>query len=149
MNVACSFMRIHKLTIDDHTEIISLWNRAVLPYKPKGRDSESVMEFQMKKSPSLFLGAYDKNRLVGTVIASYDYRRGWINRLAVDPKYRRMGIAQKLIAAAEKALRKKGAKIFAALVDDSNVASLSLFKKCGYLEHSDVLYLSKRESDKV
>jgi len=103
----------------------------------------------MKKNPSFFLGAYDENRLVGTVIAGYDYRRGWINRLAVDPKYRRRGVAQKLIAAAEKALRKKGARIICALVEDYNAASLGLFKKCGYVEHRDVVYLSKRDSDKV
>jgi GNAT superfamily N-acetyltransferase len=137
------------LTIDDYNEIISFWNRAALPYKPRGRDSKFAMEFQMKKNPSLFLGAYDENRLVGTVFASYDYRRGWINRLAVDPKYRREGAAQELIAAAEEALRKEGARIICALIDDNNVASLSLFKKCGYVEHHDVVYLSKRDSGEV
>jgi len=103
----------------------------------------------MMKNPSFFLGACDGNRLVGTVVASYDYRRGWINRLVVDPKYRRGGVAQKLIAAAEKALRKKGARIIGAQVDKSNVASLSLFKKCGYVEHRDVVYLSKRDSGEI
>jgi ribosomal protein S18 acetylase RimI-like enzyme len=107
------------------------------------------MEFQMKKNPSFFLGAYDQNRLVGTVIASYDLRRGWINRLAVDPEYRRRGVSQKLIAAAEKVLRKKSARIIGALIDNYNVASLSLFKKYGYVEHHDVVYVSKRDSDEV
>jgi ribosomal protein S18 acetylase RimI-like enzyme len=103
----------------------------------------------MKKNPNFFLGAYDGNRLVGTVIAGYDYRRGWINRLAVDPKYRQKRVAQKLIAAAEKALRKMDARIICALVDDCNVASLSLFKKCGYMEHHDIVYFSKRDSNEV
>jgi len=143
------FMRVCKLTIDDYNEIIHLWMRASLSYKPHGRDSKSAIEFQIKKNPSFFLGAYDENKLVGTVLASYDYRRGWINRLAVDPKYRRRGVAQKLIAAAEKALRKKGAKIISVHVEDYNVASLSLFKKCGYVEHRDVVYLSKRDSNEV
>jgi ribosomal protein S18 acetylase RimI-like enzyme len=142
-------MQIRNLTIDDYNEIISFWNRAALPYKPRGRDSKSAMEFQMKKNPGFFLGAYDENRLVGTVIASYDYRRGWINRLAVAPKYRRKGVAQELIAAAEEALRKKGARIVCAHVEDYNVASLSLFKKYGYVEHHDVVYVSKRDSDEV
>jgi ribosomal protein S18 acetylase RimI-like enzyme len=137
------------LTIADYDVIIDLWDRTALPYKPKGRDSRSAIEFQMKKNPSFFLGVYDGNALVGTVIAGYDNRRGWINRLAVDPKYRRKGVAQKLIAAAEKALRKKGARIICALVDNCNVASLSLFKKCGYIDHHDVVYLSKRDSAEV
>lgn len=142
-------MRIRKLTIDDYNEITGLWNRATLPYKPKGRDSKSSIESQMKKNPSFFLGAYDKNRLVGTVIASYDLRRGWINRLAVDPKYRRRKVAEKLIVAAEKTLRKKGARVIGVHVEDCNVASLNLLKKCGYVEHRDVIYLSKRDSNGV
>jgi len=142
-------MQIRRLAIKDYDNIIQLWKKASLSYKPEGRDSESAMEFQMKKNPSFFLGAYDENRLVGTVIASYDYRRGWINRLAVDPKYRRRGVAQKLIAAAEKTLRKKGARIICALVEDYNAASLSLFKRCGYVEHRDDVYLSKRDSNEV
>jgi len=142
-------MRIRKLTIDDYDEIVSLWNRVALPYKPRGRDSKSAIEFQMKKNPSFFLGAYDENRLVGTVVASYDYRRGWINRLGVDPKYRRRGVAQKLIAAAEKVLRKKGARIISAHVESYNTASLGLLKKCGYVEHRDVIYLSKRDSNEA
>jgi len=142
-------MRIRKLTVNDYDEIISLWKRAGLPHKPKGRDSKSDIEFQMRKNPSFFLGAYDENRLVGTVLASYDYRRGWINRLAVDPKYRRTGVARKLVAAAEEVLRKKGARIICALVEDCNAASLSLFKKCGYVEHRNDVYFSKRDSDEI
>jgi ribosomal protein S18 acetylase RimI-like enzyme len=120
-----------------------------LPYKPKGRDRKATMEFQMRKNPSFFLGAYDKNRLVGMAIASYDYRRGWINRLAVDPEYRRKGVAQMLIAAAEKVLKKRGARIIGAHIEGNNVASLSLFKKCGYIEHHDVIYMSKRDNDEA
>jgi ribosomal protein S18 acetylase RimI-like enzyme len=142
-------MQVCKLTIEDYDAIIQLWKKASLPFKPQGRDSKKAIEFQMKKNPSFFLGAYDENRLVGTVLASYDYRRGWINRLAVDPKYRHRGIARKLIASTEKALRKKGARIICAHVEDYNVASLSLFKKYGYVEHHDVVYVSKRDSDEV
>lgn len=142
-------MLIRKLTIEDYDGIISLWNRAGLSHRPKGRDNRTAIEIQMKKNPNCFLGAYDKSRLVGTVLASYDYRRGWINRLAVDPDYRRRGIAQKIIIAAEEALRKRGARIICAQVDNQNLGSLSLFKKCGYLEHHGVVYLSKRDSDEV
>lgn len=142
-------MRICRLTIDDYDDIVQLWKRTSLPYKAEGRDSRSAIEVQMKKYPSFFLGAYDKDMLVGIAVASYDYRRGWINRLAVDPKCRRRGIARKLITAAEKALRRKGAKVFSAHIEDGNTASLNLFKRCGYVEHRDVIYLSKRENDEV
>jgi ribosomal protein S18 acetylase RimI-like enzyme len=142
-------MRIRKLTLDDYDEIASLWNKAGLPYKSKGRDNKTSIGFQMKKNPSFFLGAHDEDKLVGVVIASYDHRRGWINRLAVHPDCRRKGVAKKLIATAEKALRNKGAKVICAQVEENNYASLSLFKKCGYSEHRDVVYFSKRDSDEI
>jgi len=142
-------MKVRKLTIKDYEDIIQLWEKASLPFRPGGRDSEFAMDLQMKKNPNFFLGAYDENRLIGTVIASYDCRRGWINRLAVDPKYRRKEVAQKLIITAEKTLRKKGARVIGVLVDAHNVASLNLFKKCGYSIHHDVIYLSKRDNDEA
>lgn len=69
--------------------------------------------------------------------------------MAVDPNYRDRGIAKALIAASEKMLRKYGIRIFCALIEDSNIASKKLFKECGYAEHHDIIYFSKRDSDEV
>ena len=44
-------MEIRKLTINDYEEIIKLWSRARLPYKPKGRDSKEAIAAQMKANP--------------------------------------------------------------------------------------------------
>lgn len=142
-------MLIRRLTMDDYDEIVQLWNRASLPYKPEGRDSRSSIASEMEANPEFFIGSYEGNRLVGTVIASWDLRKGWINRLAVDPTYQRRGVAKTLIAEAEKVLRKRGAKIICALIEDYNRGSRELFKKCGYIEDRDVIYFSKRESNKV
>jgi len=140
-------MKIRKLIINDYDEIVKLWLRANLPFKPKGRDSEKAMAVQMKENPEFFLGAFINNRLVGTVIISCDKRKGWINRLAVDPDHRKSGIAKALIAESEKMLRKHEIRIFCALIEDHNVASKKLFKECGYVEHHDIAYFSKRDSD--
>jgi len=142
-------MEIRKLTINNYEDIIKLWSRATLPYKPKGRDSKDAIQAQIEANPEFFLGAFERNRLIGSVILSCDMRKGWINRLAVDPDYRRRGVAKALIAEAEKILRKYGIKIFCALIEDYNNVSKEFFKKCGYVEHRDILYYSKRDSDEV
>jgi len=142
-------MEIRKLAINDYEEIIKLWSRARLPYKPKGRDSKEAIAGQMKANPEFFLGAFEDNRLVGMVIISCDMRKGWINRLAVDPDYRNRGIATALIAESEKILRKHGIRIFCALIEDYNAVSRELFKECGYVEHRDIIYFSKRDSNEV
>jgi ribosomal protein S18 acetylase RimI-like enzyme len=145
----CGMARIRKLTINDYDEMIKLWKRASLPFKSKGRDSKQEITRQMIRTPELFLGAFEGGELVGTVIGSYDERKGWINRLAVDPGHRRQGIAQRLIARIEKVLREKGARIICALVEKANLESINLFEKLGYVTHKDILYLSKRESEDV
>ncbi len=140
-------MKIQNLTISDYEAIIQLWKRAGLSFRPKGRDSKRLMEQQMTAFPEFFIGAFHQGKLVGVVIGSYDVRmKGWINRLAVDPKYRRQGIAQQLIKAVEKVLEKHGAKVFAALIEVPNEESTGLFQKLGYVAHHDILYVSKRKS---
>ncbi|MEM3616722.1 MAG: GNAT family N-acetyltransferase [Candidatus Bathyarchaeia archaeon] len=142
-------MEIRKITITHYEELVNLWLRAGLPFKPKGRDSREVIARQMSANPEFFLGAFENGRLVGAVIISSDGRKGWINRLAVDPDFRRRGVAKTLITEAERVLESHGLKIFCALIEDENEASKRLFRKCGYVEHRDIIYFSKRESDDV
>lgn len=142
-------MEIRKLKLSDYDEMASLWSRANLPIKPEGRDSRAAIAVQMKANPDFFLGACENSRLVGLAIITSDLRKGWINRLAVDPDYQDQGIAKALVAECEKILRKHGVTLFCALIEDANTASRSLFRKCGYTEHHDILYFSKRDSDTV
>jgi GNAT superfamily N-acetyltransferase len=142
-------VEIKRLTLDNYENMTELWSKAGLPFKPCGRDSNESIAAQMRANPDFFLGAFDGERLVGTAVLAYDLRRGWINRLAVDPDYRHRGIAKTLIAESERTFRKHGARIFCALIEDFNEPSKKLLKKCGYVEHRDIIYFSKRESSDV
>jgi N-acetylglutamate synthase len=142
-------MKIRKLTIADYPELIRLWERAKLPAKPRGRDSRAHIAGEMRSNPDFFIGAFDQGLLVGTVIASHDGRKGWLNRIAVDPDCRRQGLAQILTRAGERVLRKHGIRIFAVLIHEYNTASLKLAKKMGYKAHNDILYLTKRDGNNI
>ena len=72
-----------------------------------------------------------------------------INRLAVDPKCRRKGIAKKLVEKVERLLEKHGASIICALIETSNEDSINLFQEMGYFKHPEILYVSKRKSEDV
>lgn len=138
------------LTIEDYNAIIKLWKLAGLPFKPKGRESKESIEKQMEAFPEFFIGAFHRKKLIGVVIGSYDGRmKGWINRLAVKPEYRRTGIAKRLIDLLEKALERQGAVVLCALIEAPNEESLGLFQRMGYTLHDDILYVSKRRSSKV
>ncbi len=142
-------MRIQSLTINEYDQLVQLWERSGLPFRPRGRDSKQAIELQMKSNPDFFLGAFEDTHLVGAVIVSCDGRKGWINRLAVDPDCRRRGIAKALIIESEKVLREHDIHIFSALVEDSNQVSRNLFKNQGYMEHRNIIYFSKRDVEEI
>jgi ribosomal protein S18 acetylase RimI-like enzyme len=137
---------LRRLTIDDYDTVIALWQRSGLPtVRPTGRDSRSEFEKQLRQG-QIVIGLEDGNKLIGVVVATNDTRKGWINRLAIDPEYRRRGHGEELVHAAEEALSELGMKIMAALIEDYNMASLALFNKLGYGLHPEVHYVSKRDS---
>lgn len=141
--------KIRMLTLADYSKIVKLWEDSGLESRPRGRDSKKAIEAQMKENPEYFIGAFEGPQLVGIVIVSEDGRKGWINRLAVDPGHRRKGIAKALVAEAEKVLSEKGIKIFSALIMDHNRGSKELFRNLGYKELEYVKYFSKKESEEV
>ncbi|MGC8662888.1 MAG: GNAT family N-acetyltransferase [Thermoplasmata archaeon] len=140
-------MQYRFLSIKDYSKIVELWKKAGLKFNPDGRDNERAISEQMIKQPNMFLGAFDNEKLVGIALLTDDGRKGWINRLAVDPEYRRKGVAKELIRRAEELFRSRGIFLFAALIEDWNTPSQTLFEKIGYKKHSDIYYFSKRDFD--
>lgn len=140
---------LRRLTLDDHTAILALWQRAGLPsIRPEGRDSRSEFAQQLAGG-QVAIGLEEGGRLIGVVLATNDTRKGWINRLAIDPDFRRKGYGEQLACAAEEALREAGMKVIAAFIEEGNTASLALFEKLGYAVHQNIYYVSKRDSNEA
>jgi ribosomal protein S18 acetylase RimI-like enzyme len=129
--------------------MIALWQRAGLhSLRPQGRDGRAAMARQLESGVQTILGLELEGRLIGVVVATHDSRKGWINRLAVDPAHRRQGHARRLIEAAERVLRAQGMRVIAALIESDNPASLALFREAGYVEvDPEMHYVTKRDSD--
>jgi ribosomal protein S18 acetylase RimI-like enzyme len=151
-------VQIRTLGINDYTAVMDLWKRSGLSsLRPDGRDSREAFVQQLRPGTSAIggfgcqtvLGLENEGQLIGVIIATHDGRKGWINRLAVDPDHRRRGYAKQLIAAAEDSLRARGITVIAALIKGENEASLTLFQQLGYQLHDDVFYVSKRECARV
>lgn len=137
------------LTAADYDQVRALWETAGLPIRPHGRDSAEQFARQMAAGTQTVLGVQAGDRVIGVVLATHDGRKGWINRLAVHPDFRRKGIGRMLVEQAERVLRAQGLQIVAALIDDGNTASLALFEQAGYTRHPDIHYLTKRDSQDV
>ena len=138
-------LTLRHLTPDDHDVILALWQRAGLSRRPQGRDSREAFAKQLAGG-AFVLGLEEGGKLVACAVITDDTRKGWINRLAVDPDYRRRGLAVRLIEAAEQALRAKGIHVFAALIRRDNVPSQSLFQHEGY-KQLDIVVVTKRDDE--
>lgn len=136
---------IRKASINDYDTLVDLWTASGLPYKPEGRDSRETMQKEFQRGISTYLIAEDQQKPIGTVLITHDGRRGWINRLAVTPGYRKRGIARQLINEAEKVLDEQGIGIYACLIEGYNQTSLEVFQKLGYVDFEGIHYLTKRK----
>lgn len=137
---------IRRLSVGDYGEIINVWLSAGLDFKPKGRDNKEKIAREIADSHCAFFGLFEDDRMVGVGIANFDGRRGWINRVAVDPDYRGAGLAGEIIAKCETFLEQQGALVICALIEDINYPSISCFQKAGYTCLDEVKYFSKRPS---
>jgi len=134
------------LTLQDYDGWMAVWRAAGLTsIRPLGRDSRDAFARQLAGGTHTLIGAEVDGDLAGVVLVTHDGRKGWLNRLAVAPAYRHLGLAARLVGEAERVLQAEGIKVYAALIEPGNEPSLRLFKKLGYVEaEAGMHYVSKR-----
>ncbi len=135
---------LRPLRSDEYDAVRDLWLAAGLDVRLTGRDARDEFVRQLQQFPTLFLGAETEGNLVGLVLGTHDFRRGWINRLAVHPDYQRRGVARRLVGACERALRDCGIEIICALIEEGNEASFGAFASYGYADFKPAHYYRKK-----
>lgn len=132
------------LDMGDYDAIMQLWEQAGLPARADGRDAPAALARQIAEAGMRLVGVRDGDRLIGVAMLTHDGRKGWINRLAVDPAYRRRGIGTLLVMESERWFRQElGLEVFAALILEDNDPSLTLFEALGY-QRLPVAYVTRR-----
>lgn len=139
-------IRIKRLGIENHEEIVRLWTLAGLPYKPQGRDGRDKMAAELANPDVAAVGLFDGSEMLAVGLANYDGRRGWINRVAVHPDHRGLGLAAGIIHECEQFLRSRGAVVMCALIEEKNDPSMAAFGKAGYSCLDNIRYFAKRDS---
>jgi len=128
-------LHIRRLRLADYDAMIRLFRVCGLNPRTKGRETRAAIAAQFRTTRNRYLGAFEGSRLIGTVLGTHDGRKGWINRLAVHPEYRRRHVASRLVRLCERGLRDQGIQIFAALIEPDNSASEAVFRALGYEIH--------------
>jgi ribosomal protein S18 acetylase RimI-like enzyme len=136
-------VRIRPLRLADYEELIALYRLCGIDPRTRGRESRSAIAAQLRTTSNRYLGAFDGVRLVGAVLGTQDSRKGWVNRLAVHPEYRRRGLARRLVRTCERDLMSQGIRMFAALIEPDNKESAAVFRSLGY-EVQPILYARRK-----
>lgn len=126
-------LRIREFGWADYDAVVSVWRTAGSDPLPRAE-----LEAKLERDPELFLVASD-GTIAGVILGTYDGRRGFILRLAVDPARRREGIATRLVAELERRLKALGCPRINLFVLPDNAAGLAFWRYHGYLPAPDVV----------
>ena len=115
----------------DEAAVFALWDRA---YDDGGghRQPDDVSRILAGGTGARLLVAEVGTRVAGALVAGYDGWRGTMYGLAVDPDYRRRGIAGALVSEAEAWLESIGCHRITALVVKDHPWATGFWESAGY-----------------
>lgn len=140
-------INIRIITINDYDKVYALW----LSCKGMGLnnldDSREGIERFLLRNPETCFVAESDGKIVGVIITGHDGRRGYIYHTAVNPEFRRQGIARQLVDTALDALKRLGINKVALVVFDRNKDGNAFWENLGFLAREDLVYRNKSLTD--
>ena len=132
---------IRKYETIDKKPVIDLWRtcKLLVPQNNPLIDIEEKLNFQ----PDLFFVGTINNQVIATIMVGYEGHRGWINYLAVHPRFQRNGFGSRLMDFATEKLLDFNCQKINVQVRNTNLAVISFYKSNGFKE-DNVIGLGKR-----
>jgi ribosomal protein S18 acetylase RimI-like enzyme len=121
---------------DDFDAVTGLWLASGL-HNPTIDGIHNLRDV-CQRNPGLFLLAIDNDQVVGSVIGTFDGRRGYIYHVAVHPNSRRKGYATALLREVERRLWAMGVQKVRFMVSKTNDQAIAFYRTLGFEvdEHS-------------
>ena len=142
-------MNIRLMSIDDYEKVYELWMSCVGMGLNNLDDSKEGIDKFLQRNPDTCLVAEADSRIVGVIIVGNDGRRGYIYHTAVNPQYRKQGIAKSLVETAMAALQNNGINKVALVVFDRNEIGNDFWEKMGFTVRGDLIYRNKALAEMV
>lgn len=129
-------MDIRTFKPEDEAAVVALWEACGLTRA--WNDPRKDIARKLAVQPELFLVGVVGGAVVASVMAGYEGHRGWVNYLAVSPRFRGKGLGRALMQHVEKALVERGCPKLNLQVRRSNGEAIDFYKHLGYAEDESV-----------
>lgn len=134
-------VQIKPMTINHYDEIFAMWQITSKRALSKA-DQRDEIERYLKRNKGLSQIAVVDGKIVGTVLAGHDGRRGFIHHMAVMPQYRRKGIAKSMATTAIEKLAEEGIVKTHIFTYCDNNAGQSFWSSLGFEKREDIFVYS-------
>ena len=115
----------------DKIKVVELWQK-VFGYETAHNDPNLTISKKLAINDRLFFVAVDNSQIVGTIMAGYDWHRGWLYSVAVDPNKRLRSLGSLLVHHAEAELKKLGCLKVKLQILASNQSTAAFYESLGY-----------------
>ena len=140
-------MLIREMTIEDYEEVFAMWQTTSKRALSKA-DEKGQIERYLRRNAGMSQVAVVDGKIVGTVLAGHDGRRGFIHHMAVMPEYRRRQIGHSLAKKAIEKIKAEGIDKTHIFCYQNNELGQSFWRDFGFKKRDDVFVYSL-DNDKV
>jgi N-acetylglutamate synthase len=133
---------ILSLNMKYYEDVLALWNHCDGVGLSETDSPENIRSY-LDRNPEMSFVVEVDGKIVGAILGGHDGRRGYIYHLAIDSRWRRQGIARKLVEKCLTALRAAGICKTHIFIFNTNDTGIAFWKAIGWSERSDVSVVSK------
>ncbi|UTM58922.1 GNAT family N-acetyltransferase [Photobacterium sp. CCB-ST2H9] len=134
------------MTMDDYQAVMNIWSESE-GLSLRDADSPESIGAYLARNPGTSFVAEHQGKVVGTVLAGTDGRRGYLQHLAVSESHRSQGIGQMLIEKAVEGLAAAGIAKTHLFVFCENEAAQRFYERLGWFARDEVRMYSFNASD--
>lgn len=140
-----SRVKLERATTEAIRDMLNLWQSIPGLGVGLGDDEHSLQVF-MSRNPATCLLLKNDEQIIGTVLAGYDGRRGYIYHLAVHPQFQQKGYGKWLLNQVLSELKALGAKKIHLFVYRNNEKAISFYLHNKWKLRGDIQVLSWDDS---
>lgn len=130
-------LHIREFQPTDYDRVVEIWAKTQMHMGKL--ETREMLDQIVTRNPTTVLVALDSSTLIGIIIGTFDGRRAYMYKFAIDPAYQHKKIGTALVNALLDAYRKLGAKHIMGFVSTSNPGVLQFYEKFGAKSRPDII----------